>query len=74
MFTLPPRTLSLVKGVLYVIVGLVLGLSAFEIISGSIMHYFIAVVALYFIGYGLLYSGVYHKMLAFINKNKARLD
>lgn len=67
MFNLSKNASTIAKGLFYLVVGIILALSALNILTGSLMNYLIAAVALYFIAYGFLVSGLYDKVMNLIN-------
>ncbi len=67
MFNLSQNAAAIAKGIFYVLVGIILGLSALNILTGSVMNYLILAIAVYFIVYGVFLSGVYDRIFRLIN-------
>lgn len=67
MFNLSKNASTIAKGIFYVLVGAILALSSLGILTGSLMNYLIAAVALYFIAYGFFLSGLYDNVMNLIN-------
>jgi hypothetical protein len=67
MFKLSQNAAPVAKGIFYLLVGLILGLSALHILTGNIMNYLILAVAVYFIVYGFFLSGIYDKAFSLLN-------
>ncbi|MBY0110293.1 MAG: hypothetical protein K2X90_04235 [Candidatus Babeliaceae bacterium] len=70
MFNLSQHSAAIAKGIFYILVGVILCLSALNILSGSLMNYLIGAVAAYFVTYGLFLSGIYDKALHLLNAKK----
>lgn len=66
MFNLSQNAAAIAKGIFYVLVGVILGLSALNILPGSFMNYLILAIALYFIVYGFFLSGIYDKVMSLL--------
>lgn len=55
---------DIIKGSCYVIVGILLGLEAFKVINNiPFMKHLMLIMALYFIGCGLYYSGLHDTLM-----------
>ena len=67
MFNLSPNAAAIAKGIFYVLVGVILGLSSLNILPGNIMNLLILSIAAYFIVYGFFLSGIYDKVLKLLN-------
>ena len=62
--------LEIAKGIMYLFLGIILGLRAFNIIHATFVDYIIFIVATYFIGCGLYYAGLYQIIINFVQNKK----
>ncbi len=64
MYHLPKNSVPVIKGLFYVILGLIFGLSGLGLMKFTFMKYLLFISAGYFVACGLYYSGIYHALIS----------
>lgn len=70
MYHLSHNAQAIAKGVLYLCIGLIFGLSAIGILTGSLKDYLLIGIAVYFIVYGFFLSGFYDAIMNLLNNKR----
>lgn len=60
----------IVKGIFYLVIGIILGLRGFEIIDFQFTNYLLLALAAYFLAFGLYDSGLYTSLVRQFSSKK----
>ena len=60
----------IIKGIFYLVIGIILGLRGFEIIDFQFTNYLLLALAAYFLIFGLYDSGLYDSLVRQFNSKK----